>query len=80
MCNYCPILTENEMSRITGLELCGKNSSSHRFSLTKAYTHTVTLQNSPGGNVKIDRQAVKDMYCVSLQTINFLSQWINIRC
>jgi len=74
-------LTESEMNRITRLELCGKNSS-HRLSLTKAYTHTATLYNSPppGGNVKIDRQEVKDMYSVSLQTINVLSQRINARC
>jgi hypothetical protein len=40
------------MSRITRLEICSKNNSSHRFSLTKAYTHTATLYNSTGGNVK----------------------------
>jgi len=63
MCNYCPILTESEMSRITRLELRGKKTSSHRLSLTKAYTHTATLYNSPGGNVKTDRQEVKDIAC-----------------
>jgi len=55
------------MSCTTRLELCGKNSSSHRLSLMKAYTHTATLYNSPCGSVKTDRQWVKDMHSVSLQ-------------
>jgi len=69
MCNYCPILTESEMSSITRLELCGKNSSLHHLSLTKAYTHTATLCNSPSGSVKTDRHGVKDMHSVSLQIL-----------